>query len=166
MSDAVFPFSAVLGQDELKRCLALCAVDPEPRALNTPAITGMFKLFAEMIAFHIDAHERVATSQADLFKEREASGLREQFVAVLGHDLRNPLASIDACMSMPFSRSLTLGGRAWPAAGLLVPASANVASTDARCSGACATARGQVRIAEGAASASAAAPSSSPASSS
>jgi len=28
MSDVVFPFSAVLGQDELKRCLALCAVDP------------------------------------------------------------------------------------------------------------------------------------------
>jgi signal transduction histidine kinase len=78
----------------------LCAVDPEPRVLNTPAIIGMFKLFAEMIAFHIDAHERVAASQADLFEEREASGLREQFVAVLGHDLRNPLASIDACMSM------------------------------------------------------------------
>ena len=28
--------------------------------------------------------------------ERETSELREQFIAVLGHDLRNPLAAIDA----------------------------------------------------------------------
>ncbi len=76
----------------------LCAIDPEPRVLNTPAITGMFKLFAEMIAFHIEASERMAASAADLLDEREASGLREQFIAVLGHDLRNPLASISAGM--------------------------------------------------------------------
>ncbi len=36
----------------------------------------------------------VATSR--LAREREASELREQFIAVLGHDLRNPLASISA----------------------------------------------------------------------
>lgn len=76
----------------------LCAIDPEPRILNTPAVTGMFKLFAEMIAFHIEAHERMAASAADLLEEREASELREQFIAVLGHDLRNPLASISAGM--------------------------------------------------------------------
>ncbi len=76
----------------------LCAIDPAPRILNTPAITGMFKLFAEMIAFHIEAHERMAASAADLLEEREASVLREQFIAVLGHDLRNPLASISAGM--------------------------------------------------------------------
>jgi sigma-B regulation protein RsbU (phosphoserine phosphatase) len=32
----------------------------------------------------------------DLERERETSELREQFIAVLGHDLRNPLASISA----------------------------------------------------------------------
>ena len=32
----------------------------------------------------------------DLAHEREVSELREQFIAVLGHDLRNPLASISA----------------------------------------------------------------------
>ena len=36
----------------------------------------------------------VATT--DLASERETSELREQFIAVLGHDLRNPLASISA----------------------------------------------------------------------
>ncbi len=38
--------------------------------------------------------ERV--TQALLQTEQEASVLREQFIAVLGHDLRNPLASISA----------------------------------------------------------------------
>jgi signal transduction histidine kinase len=35
-------------------------------------------------------------SQADLLDARKTSELREQFIGVLGHDLRNPLASIDA----------------------------------------------------------------------
>ena len=36
------------------------------------------------------------TSEAALLDERQAAELREQFIAVLGHDLRNPLAAIDA----------------------------------------------------------------------
>lgn len=40
------------------------------------------------------SHEREAAAQAMLVAAREASALREQFIAVLGHDLRNPLASI------------------------------------------------------------------------
>ncbi|WP_315830961.1 GAF domain-containing sensor histidine kinase [Bradyrhizobium prioriisuperbiae] len=74
----------------------LCAIDPRPARLNTPAVLGMFRLFAELIAFHLDAHARVALSEARLTDERKLAELREQFVAVLGHDLRNPLASIAA----------------------------------------------------------------------
>jgi phosphoserine phosphatase RsbU/P len=37
-----------------------------------------------------------AATRAILKDERETSQLREQFIAVLGHDLRNPLASISA----------------------------------------------------------------------
>ena len=74
----------------------LCAIDPRPARLNTPQTVGMFKLFAELIATHLDAAHRVATSEARLLGERETSELREQFIAVLGHDLRNPLASIAA----------------------------------------------------------------------
>jgi sigma-B regulation protein RsbU (phosphoserine phosphatase) len=40
------------------------------------------------------SHEREAAAQIMLADAREASALREQFIAVLGHDLRNPLASI------------------------------------------------------------------------
>ena len=54
----------------------------------------MFKLFAELIAFHLNAIEQVATSDARLLDEQKISELREQFIAVLGHDLRNPLAAI------------------------------------------------------------------------
>jgi signal transduction histidine kinase len=74
----------------------LCAIDPRPARLSTPETIGMFRLFAELIAFHLDAIGRLDSSEASLLSEREASELREQFIAVLGHDLRNPLASIDA----------------------------------------------------------------------
>jgi signal transduction histidine kinase len=74
----------------------LCAIDPKAARLDTPETVGMFKLFAELIAMHLDAQERLAASEAALVNEREAAELREQFIAVLGHDLRNPLASIDA----------------------------------------------------------------------
>jgi signal transduction histidine kinase len=74
----------------------LCAIDPRPARLNTPQTVGMFKLFAELIATHLDAANRLTASEARLLSERETSELREQFIAVLGHDLRNPLASIAA----------------------------------------------------------------------
>jgi signal transduction histidine kinase len=74
----------------------LCAIDPRPAQLDDPKVVAMFKLFAELIAFHLDAINRMAVSEADLSSERQMSGLREQFIAVLGHDLRNPLAAIDA----------------------------------------------------------------------
>jgi signal transduction histidine kinase len=74
----------------------LCAIDPRPAQLNRPEIIGIFKLFAELIAFHLDAQLRLAESEAVLVDAQASSELREQFIAVLGHDLRNPLASIGA----------------------------------------------------------------------
>jgi signal transduction histidine kinase len=72
----------------------LCAIDPRPARLQNPQTIGMFTLFAELIAFHIDANSRLASSEATLLDERRTSELREQFIAVLGHDLRNPLSAI------------------------------------------------------------------------
>ena len=51
----------------------------------------MFKLFAELIAFHLDAKPRVATSAATLSREREELGCGNSSSPWLGHDLRNPL---------------------------------------------------------------------------
>ncbi|TCH96720.1 sensor histidine kinase [Roseococcus sp. SYP-B2431] len=83
----------------------LCAVDPRPARLRTPEVIGMFRLFAELIAFHLDAHRRVAESEAALAGERETAELREQFIAVLGHDLRNPLAAIASGTRLLLSRA-------------------------------------------------------------
>jgi signal transduction histidine kinase len=74
----------------------LCAIHPRPARLDTPQTIDMFKLFAELIATHLEAADRLAVTEARLLSERETSELREQFIAVLGHDLRNPLASIAA----------------------------------------------------------------------
>ena len=74
----------------------LCAIDPRPAQLDDAKIVNMFRLFADLIAFHLDAHQAMAASTADLADARETAGLREQFIAVLGHDLRSPLAAIDS----------------------------------------------------------------------
>jgi signal transduction histidine kinase len=74
----------------------LCAIDPKPAKLKNEGVIGMFRLFAELIAFHLDAGRRLATAEANLLDARTAAEVRDQFIAVLGHDLRNPLASIGA----------------------------------------------------------------------
>ena len=131
----------------------LCALDRDPHDLSSAWLKGMFKLFAEMIAFHLDAHQRLAegaanlassqgalstsegdlaasrahlatsrlnlatsradlaTSAASLLDERASSELREQFIAVLGHDLRNPLGSIDGGIRLLSKEILSDRGR-------------------------------------------------------
>ena len=78
----------------------LCAIDPHPHRVNTPEIVGTFKLFAELIAAHLDALQRAESAELLLLDERKVSELREQFIAVLGHDLRNPLAALGAGVRM------------------------------------------------------------------
>jgi signal transduction histidine kinase len=73
----------------------LCALDPRPATLKAPQTISMFKLFATLIGFHLDAQERLKAGELALEDERQNAILREQFIAVLGHDLRNPLNSID-----------------------------------------------------------------------
>jgi len=83
----------------------LCAIDPQPRDLARPEILGSFQLLSELIAVQLELNQRLEqsrtdlrTSQADLLDARRTSELREQFIGILGHDLRNPLASVDAGM--------------------------------------------------------------------
>ena len=51
-------------------------------------------------AVQLDNDERLAASEAALLDERETAELRDQFIAVLGHDLRNPVAAIQAGASL------------------------------------------------------------------
>ena len=72
----------------------LSAFDLQPRRLGAPETVRSFELFADLIAMHIHRELELETSRRELLLERQIAELREQFIAVLGHDLRNPLASI------------------------------------------------------------------------
>ncbi|MGM4914349.1 GAF domain-containing sensor histidine kinase [Rhizobium sp. 768_B6_N1_8] len=74
----------------------LCAIDPAPHKVDNSETIGMFRLFAKLIASNLDNNADLVQAQVDLAEERELSVVREQFVAVLGHDLRNPIASMMA----------------------------------------------------------------------
>ena len=73
----------------------LCAIDSRPADIEDGKTQAMFELFAELIGAHLDNQDRLALSEAALLDAHATAELREQFIAVLGHDLRNPLASID-----------------------------------------------------------------------
>ncbi len=74
----------------------LCAIHTQVARVNNPETIATFKLFAELIAYHLDANDKVQEARTELVSEQANSELREQFIAVLGHDLRNPLAGVDA----------------------------------------------------------------------
>jgi signal transduction histidine kinase len=103
----------------------LCAIDPRPARLKTPETIGMFRLFAELIAVHLDTLERLEISETALLDERRSSELREQFIAVLGHDLRSPLGAIDAGARV--LDLLPLGEKATPVVALIRRSAARMA---------------------------------------
>lgn len=72
----------------------LCAVDRKPARASAPQIVAQFESFSRLVAEELQrgrAEDERATALAD---ERAAGALREEFIAVLGHDLRNPLSAI------------------------------------------------------------------------
>lgn len=87
----------------------ICVLDYKPRQLDDNQ-KALLRLMAQQIMKlielrRINSRERVARRIAETHAEAtdtklshaaRESGLREQFIAVLGHDLRNPLASIKA----------------------------------------------------------------------
>lgn len=72
----------------------LCGLDPAPNELSARKVIDSLHLYAELISLQLDTEKRVILSEDALQKERETAELREQFIAVLGHDLRTPLSSI------------------------------------------------------------------------
>jgi signal transduction histidine kinase len=74
----------------------LCAIDPRPRVVSDARTVAMFTAFADLIALQLENDDRRDASESALLSERATAELREQFIAVLGHDLRNPLAAVGA----------------------------------------------------------------------
>jgi K+-sensing histidine kinase KdpD len=89
----------------------LCAIDPKPAKLDKSQVLEMFSLYADLISFYLSAAQQVDTSQKELAEERKIAELRDQFIAILGHDLRNPLGAISSSaqimLKMPLDDRLT-----------------------------------------------------------
>jgi GAF domain-containing protein len=78
----------------------LCAIDRRPFPVSAPQVRETFRLFAEMIAGQLDDERRYLEVDDALSDERATAELREQFIAILGHDLRSPLGAIAAIGEM------------------------------------------------------------------
>jgi signal transduction histidine kinase len=74
----------------------LCAIDPAPAKLSEPRILSMFTQFARLVALQLDHEFARKQHHAALLDAKAAAELREQFIAILGHDLRNPLQAVYA----------------------------------------------------------------------
>ena len=83
----------------------LCAIDPRPARVTEPRVVRMFEVFANLIAMQLESEQRQWSTETQLRDERETANLREQFIAVLGHDLRNPLSAVSATAEYLVRRS-------------------------------------------------------------
>lgn len=84
----------------------LCALDPVPRHMHDKRILDMFRLFAQTIGNSLESEERLKDAEEQLERERDLGRLQDELVAILGHDLRNPVASIRAGLRMLSRRTL------------------------------------------------------------
>lgn len=74
----------------------LCAIDPQPRSISTAGTVAMFTSFSQLIAAQLLDERRAARVASELQAKKFEAQAREIFMAVLGHDLRSPLASLAA----------------------------------------------------------------------
>ncbi len=83
----------------------LCGLDPKPAMLSAPNIRSTMALFAQLISSQLASEQKLTDAHRLLVDEQQTSELREQFIAVLGHDLRTPLGSILGGLELARRRS-------------------------------------------------------------
>lgn len=74
----------------------LCAIDPAPHVVSDPRTIAMFQGFADLIAYTLEVEDKQSATEIALLDATSTAELRDQFIAVLGHDLRNPLSTLNA----------------------------------------------------------------------
>jgi len=84
----------------------LCAIDPQPHKLTDERVLGMFRLFSKIIGEVLDADETLAESKEALSHERDLAEVQEQFIAILAHDLRNPVSALTSGLRMIERRNI------------------------------------------------------------
>jgi signal transduction histidine kinase len=83
----------------------LCGLDPKPAMLSARNIRSTMALFAQLISTQLASEQKLTDTHRLLLDEQQTSELREQFIAVLGHDLRTPLGSIMGGVELARRRS-------------------------------------------------------------
>lgn len=69
----------------------LCAIDPNPHKVEDIRITGMFTLFAQLLAFHLQAVDTIEQGQEDL---KSVNQELSRFEHLTYHSLREPVRKI------------------------------------------------------------------------
>ncbi|OKL39502.1 histidine kinase [Pontibacter flavimaris] len=84
----------------------LCAIDTKPAKLNNDKVIGMFTMFAELLAFHLQSLELLERSQVAAFElQHENKALTqenfdlESFVYTASHDLKSPVSNIEGLLN-------------------------------------------------------------------
>ncbi|WP_299702053.1 GAF domain-containing sensor histidine kinase [uncultured Pontibacter sp.] len=85
----------------------LCAIDSKPARVNNPKVINTFKMFAELLAFHLqslDLLERSHKANLELqYKNRDLANTNfdlDSFVVTASHDLKSPIANIEGLISI------------------------------------------------------------------
>ncbi|MRX07866.1 GAF domain-containing protein [Pseudoduganella sp. FT25W] len=72
----------------------LCGLDPHKAELTNKTMRNTLMLFAELISRQLESEVVLGEAQAALSDEVKTAKMREQFIAMLGHDIRTPLSTI------------------------------------------------------------------------
>lgn len=72
----------------------LFGIDSVPRALSEGAGLASMTLFSALISQQLKIQEELEDTRVALMDATATAELREQFIAVLGHDLRNPIGNV------------------------------------------------------------------------
>lgn len=82
----------------------LCAVDRTPH-IGLEAALHLYRLFARLLAHEFELADSARASLAALNSATESGTSRERFLAAVAHDLRTPLAAIEASAQLVVRRS-------------------------------------------------------------
>lgn len=72
----------------------LCAIDPRPAELDDPNILRTLELFAELVGAQLESEDRLKVSESALSTALDAARSREEFIAVVSRDFRNPIQAV------------------------------------------------------------------------
>lgn len=85
----------------------LCAIDAKPAKVNNPKVINTFKMFAELLAYHLQGIDLLKRShEANLALQQKNRSLLntnfdlDNFVVTASHDLKSPVANIEGLIEV------------------------------------------------------------------